>query len=118
MKLLISLILSVISTAVLAQSFAPDRISEVNEKKKIEESIFVKGVVKELDEELIEISDNSGSIKVNVSSLESPKFLLGDQITIRGKLKLSDNDEKYVEATYFRKHKYVKDPSHCCMPEF
>jgi len=99
-----------------AQSFAPDSISIVKSEFKVGSLVSVKGDIIKTDEKL-EITDNSGRILIDLGSLNDPSIYKGDHVTINGTLKFSEKGEIYILVRYYRKHKYVKDPAHCCMPD-
>jgi hypothetical protein len=120
MKLNSVVILILFSVSAFAQQgFAPDKVSDILTESKEGSHVSVKGeIVSSVNDDILELSDGSGIIKLNISLLEDKNLEKGDHLTLNGKVKISENGEKSITATYFRKHEYVKDPSRCCMPEF
>ncbi len=115
MKYFLTIGLILIVTVVMGQSFAPDRIKDVNDKGKEGSMVALKGDVSTVEKDvLIELKDQTGSIRIDLSGIEDVEVRKDDHISVNGKITVSENGERIVKASYFRKHSYVKDPSRCC----
>lgn len=115
MKAFLTIGLILIVAVATGQSFEPDKITDVNDNGKEGSLVALKGDVIAVEKDiLIELKDQTGSIKIDLSGIEDVEVRKDDHISVNGKITVSENGERIVKATYFRKHSYVKDPSRCC----
>ena len=115
MKHVLVIALFLVSLMATGQSFSPDRITDVNDNGKKGSLVALKGDVFAVEKDvLIELKDQTGSIKIDLSGIENVEVMKDDHISVNGKITVSEEGERMVKATYFRKHSYVKDPSRCC----
>ncbi len=89
----------------------------ISSKKENQSVMFTAVVTKWLDDQTFIVDDKTGSINVLISSKDKPDLIAGDELSISGKVKLTDKGDKEIRMTSFRKLKFIKDPANCCRPE-
>ena len=106
-------------TSMLAQQNPyEDNIADIIQTKKENQPVMLTAMVtKWLDENRFVVDDHSGTINVVTNSKEKPDLIQGDEISISGKITLTETGDKEILLRSYRRLKFIKNPANCCRPE-
>jgi uncharacterized protein YdeI (BOF family) len=106
-------------TSILAQQNPyEESIADIIKLKNENQPVMLTAMVtKWLDESRFVVDDLSGTINVVINSKEKPDLIQGDEISISGKVALTESGEKEILLRTYRKLKFIKNPANCCRPE-